>query len=146
MSFIVIPTRLFNELKSNLVNKSFINYTFGTDDFETKIWIEGDKMMADDPRSGLREILPADVFNDASADIHPGSPFGCIFQVLVKVDGHSFSDVSAVLGPMKPIIQNLEKAITAKYGNDRAVWKVKMADMMDRMTRFCNNAIRSKSQ
>ena len=81
-------------------------YKFEGDTFETTVWRDGEKLMAEDPK-GIREIIV--IHPDEIMNAKTGSLKGIFMQFLVS-KGFDFNVITSLLCQIKPELERLDAA------------------------------------
>ena len=131
-SAIMTSQREYDELKAQVAGKDFITVKWADDDFTTKIWMENDKLMAEDAEHGVREIIGASgVELSAEAKADDVSPFGCIVKILLGPEfNYKLDDVLEVMAPLKSTLNKLLDGLRVQYSNDIPKLREKMHQTM----------------
>jgi hypothetical protein len=108
MSSIAVPQVCFDNIcaKIQQSNESRVTYQFDGDAFETVVWRDDQKLMAEDPK-GIREIIV--IHPDELKNGSPGSLKGLFMQMLVR-EGYDEHVVISLLCQIKSELERLDKA------------------------------------
>jgi len=96
--------RICNEIQQ--YSQARMPYKFDGDTFETTVWRDGQKLMAEDPK-GIREIIV--VRPDEMMNAGVGSLKGIFLQFLVR-KGFDFNVVASLLCQINPELERLDAA------------------------------------
>lgn len=108
MSSIAVPQDCFDRIcdKIRQSSQTRTSYQFDGDTFETTVWRDGQKLMAEDPK-GIREIIV--IHPDEMMNAEVGSLKGLFAQLLLR-KGFDYNVVVSLLCQIKPELERLDAA------------------------------------
>lgn len=109
-SVILVSVETDDEIRRLLIGKQRILYQFEGDNYRTKIWKEGGKIMAEDPK-GIREItiVEPDTFSSTGGDkLNPGTLKGLFTQYLIE-KGYNPDYVIQSVIKFTPVLNQLDE-------------------------------------
>jgi hypothetical protein len=108
MTTIAVPQDCFDRICDKIRQSSQprTSYQFDGDAFETTVWRDGQKLMAEDPK-GIREIIA--VHPDEMMNAEVGSLKGLFTQLLLR-EGFNYNVIISLLCQIKPELVRLDIA------------------------------------
>ena len=109
-SIILVSVETDDEIRHLLIGKQRIRYQFEGDDYRTKIWKEGGKIMAEDPK-GIREItiVEPDTFSSTEGDKLDAGTFKGLFTQYLIEKGYNPDFVIQSVIKFTPVLNQLDE-------------------------------------
>ena len=109
-SIILVSVETDDEIRRLLIGKQRILYQFEGDNYRTKIWKEGGKIMAEDPK-GIREItiVEPDTFSSTEGDKLDAGTFKGLFTQYLIEKGYNPDFVIQSVIKFTPVLNQLDE-------------------------------------